>query len=118
VGAFLGYVILMLLEPGVIGQVMAGEIGGEKIGQDLLLMLALVLLTPLSMAFLTLILKGSVNRWANIVAAVAVMVFELVVLIDDLAQPQPYAYAILFGLVKVVVLALIIWYAWKSKQKA
>jgi hypothetical protein len=118
IGTFLAYIALMLLEPGVIGQVIAGEVGGTQIGQEVLMLFAIIALAPLTMAFLTLILRDSINRWANIIVSIAVMVVELAMLKDDLTQSKPYAFAILLGLAKVVVLALIVWYAWKSKQKA
>jgi len=118
VGTFVVYIVLMLLEPGIIAQVMTGKVGDITIGQEVLLLFAIIALAPLAMAFLTLIMNGSVSRWANSIVAIAILVFELVVLIGDLTQAQPYAYAVLLGISKIVILASIVWYAWKSKQKA
>lgn len=108
----------MLLEPGVIAKVMTGTVGDVTIGQEVLLLFAIIALAALAMAFLTLTLKMSVSRWANSIVAVAILVFELVVLIGDVTQTQPYAYAILLGISKIVILGSIVWYAWKSKQEA
>jgi len=114
--AFLVVMTLGAFEPGVIEQIMAGEIEGMKIGPELLLLLAILLLVPLVMAFLSLTLKDSINRWTNIILGIVFTVFQLAELIETLAQP--YAHAILMEISKVVAPALIVWYAWKSKQKA
>jgi len=114
--AFLAYTILTLMKPGVLEQVMAGEIEGLQIGPEILLLDAIIFLFPLVMAFLTLTLKNSTNRWANIIMGIVGVVLSLNGLSGDLAQP--YAYAILIWISKIVVDALIVWYAWKSKQKA
>jgi len=75
-------------------------------------------LVPLIMAFLSMTLKDSINRWANIIVGIVFTVFQVVALIEILTLPTVYAYAILMELSKVVAPALIVWYAWKSKQKA
>jgi len=113
--AFISYTILTLMKPGVLEQVMAGEIEGLQIGPEILLLDAIIFLFPLVMAFLTLTLKDSINRWVNIIMGTVGVVLSLVGLSGDLAQP--YAYAILIWISKVLVDALIVWYAWKSKQK-
>jgi hypothetical protein len=114
--AFLAVLSLGAFEPGAIEQVMAGEIGGIKITPELLLTLAILILVPLIMAFLSLTLKGSINRWANIVVGVVFVVLQLIALGEAVATPV--AWEILMEISKVVAPALIVWYAWKSKQKA
>jgi len=115
--ALVGYLVLMLVEPGVLEQfLLSGEIGGEKIGPELLLIFAIIVLVPLIMAFLSLTLKDSINRWANIIVGIVFVVFQLVALSEVVAQPS--AWTILMEISKLVAPALIVWYAWKSKQKA
>jgi hypothetical protein len=109
--AFLAYMMLTTLEPGVIEQIMAGEIEGMKIGPEILLLLAILLLVPLVMAFLSLTLKDSTNRWANIILGIVFAGLELLNLVELLANPS--AHRILMTLSKVVVAALIVWYAYK-----
>jgi len=77
---------------------------------------AVLLLIPLVMAFLSLTLKDSINRWANIIVGIVWIGLSL----TDLPKysTEPAAYAILLWLSGVVATALIVWYAWKSKQKA
>jgi len=112
----LASMLLMLLEPGVIEQILAGELEGVKIGPEVLLVLAIIVLVPLVMAFLSLTLKDSVNRWANIIVGVVYTGLGLKDLLKYLAGSS--AYATLLCLSGVVASALIVWYAWKSKQKA
>jgi len=115
--AFLVVMTLGSLEPDVLKNFLnTGEIGGMKIGPELLLVFAILLLVPLIMAFLSLTLKDSTNRWTNIIVGMVFTIFQLDALIETLAQPS--AWATLMELSKVVAPALIVWYAWKSKQKA
>jgi uncharacterized membrane protein len=71
------------------------------------------------MAFLSLTLKDSINRWANIILGIVFAGFTLIFgPIAFLAEPSAYdVYVILIGIVQFVAAALIVWYAWKSKQK-
>ena len=115
----LGSGFFMLWEPGVIEQIIAGEVLDTKITPEILLIDTIFLLIPLVMAFLSLTLKDSINRWANIIVGIIFAGLVLVVTIEDLArQDAYYAGLILVGIVEFVVAALIVWYAWKSKQKA
>jgi hypothetical protein len=109
--AFLVVLTLGLAEPGALEQLMAGEIGGMKITPELMLLLAILILTPLIMAFLSLTLKGSAIRWANIIVGLFYTGLQLFALVGNLAQPS--AWAILMEVAKVVAPALIVWYAWK-----
>jgi len=115
--ALLAYFILGIFEPDVLQQFLdTGEIEGMKVGPELLLLFAILMLVPLIMAFLSLTLMDSINRWTNIIVGIVFTVFQLVALIETLAEPS--AWATLMELSKVVAPALIVWYAWKSKQKA
>jgi len=91
----------------------------EEATPEWLLASAITLLIAPVMAFLSLTLKDSTNRWANIIVGIVFAGLGLGGAIDSLAKPSAY-YASLtpIGIVEVVVAALIIWYAWKSKQKA
>jgi Sec-independent protein secretion pathway component TatC len=111
--AFLAHQILALMEPGVIAQIMDGEVEGMKIETGLILLFAILFLIPLIMAFLSLTLKDSINRWANIiVGAVFAALF-----IGTIASVAKLSGEILMTFSTVVALSLIVWYAWKSKQK-
>jgi hypothetical protein len=116
--AFLTVLSLGSMEPGVLQTFLStGEIAGMEVTSEVLFVLAVLILVPLIMAFLSLAVKDAVNRWANIIVGVVYTVFQLFALAEIVASPSPYAYAVLLELTKVVVPALIVWYAWKSKQK-
>jgi uncharacterized membrane protein HdeD (DUF308 family) len=69
------------------------------------------------MAFLTVTLKSSISRWTNIIMGIVGVVLSFVGLSGELAQP--YAYAVLMWISKIVVDGLIVWYAYKwPKEKA
>ena len=118
-GATLAVGILGIFELGVLEQFIAtGEMAGEIIGPETLLVLAFFLLVPFVIAFLPLTLKDSINRWTNIILGIVFAVFGLLSPVEYLANQSDYlAYMTLIGIVQVVATALIIWYAWKSKQK-
>ena len=112
VGAFLAVMALGTMEPGVLDEfIKTGTIDGMKIGPEVLLLFAILLLIPLIMAFLSLTLKDSTNRWTNIILGIVFTIIQLVALAETLAQPS--AHEILMEISKVVAPALIVWYAWK-----
>jgi hypothetical protein len=116
---FVAVMTLGIMEPGVLNQFLeTGEIGGMKVGQELLLFFAVMMLVPLVMAFLSLTLKDSTNRWANVIVGIVFVGFQLFALAETLTLSTVYAYAVLMEAAKVVVPALVVRYAWKSKQKA
>jgi len=115
--ALLAYMTLGSLEKDVLKNfISTGEMGGIKIGPEILLLFAIVFLIPLVMAFLSLTLKDSVNRWANIIVGIVYIGLNFIDLTEVLAQLS--AWATLMILSKIVALVLVVWYAWKSKQKA
>ncbi len=103
----------MLWEEGVIEQIIEGELMGTKITPEIILIDIIFLLIPLVMAFLSLTLKDSINRWANIIVGI----FSIGLMLTGFAESTA-PYSILVNLSMIVVAALIVWYAWKSKQKA
>jgi hypothetical protein len=107
--------LIKLLEPGAIEQITAGQFEGQTISPELMLLLSVIFLIPLIMAFLSLVLRDSVNRWANIIVILVYLVFNLVLLARYLMNSS--AYAVLLNLTGDVAAVLIVWYAWKSKQK-
>ena len=85
-----------------------------KITSEVLLVFAVLMLVPLVMAILSLACpRDSRNRWANIIVGIVYTGFQVFMLVETLSGPS--AYAILMEVSKVVVPAVIVWYAWKSK---
>ena len=97
------------------------ELGEMQMSAGMFVFMALFWLIPLIMAFLSLILTDSANRWANIVLGIVFTVLNIWHLIMHLAEPsvEPSVHQILVIGSTVVVAALIAWYAWKwPKQEA
>jgi hypothetical protein len=109
----LGSGFFMLWEPGVIEDIIAGKVMGIDITPVILLIDIIFLLIPLAMAFLSLSLKDSINRWANIIVGV----FSIGLMLTGFAESTAL-YAILVNLSMIAAAVLIVWYAWKSKPKA
>jgi len=114
--------IFSLFAPGTIDEIRAGKgVMGEPITGGYLLASAIILLIPLVMAVLSLTLKDSLNRWANITAGIVFTAFSIFNSLGPEALAldlSVFAYMHLIDISMVVVTALIVWYAGKSKQKA
>jgi len=110
--AFLAHQILVLMEPGIIAQLMAGQAEGQKIGPELILFFAILMLAPLGMAFLSLTLKDSMNRWANIIVGAVFALLWFAGVVD--AVLSAYWGGALMTLSAAVASALIVWYAWRK----
>ena len=90
------------------GDFKAGEIGGLKIGQRMYFGMAILMVIPILMVFLSLTLKQPVNRWANIIVAVFFFGFNLIGL-----PTYPSAYDKFLIIVGLAFNVLTVWYAWK-----
>jgi len=111
--AFLAHQIIVLMEPGVIAQLMAGEAEGQKISPGMILFFSILILIPMMMAFLSLTLKDPLNRWVNtIVGAIFAVLWSFSVVE---AIQSAYWGGALMTLSAVVASALIVWYAWKHR---
>ena len=92
-----------------------GEAEGQKIGPELILFFAILMLVPLVMAFLSLTLKDSINRLVNIIVDTVFAALWFVGVVD--AAQSAYWGGALMTLSAVVASALIVWFAWKSNRK-
>jgi len=103
-----------LLRPGIIEQIIAGEVAGVQITQVFLLAAMALMTIPSLMIFLSLTLKAKANRWTNVIVGI----FEVFILIVFVIG-ESWAFYIFGTIVEVVLLSLIVWYAWKwPKQEA
>jgi hypothetical protein len=105
--------ILGFYAPGNIEELISGQIAGIQMTYGLLLGSALLMVIPTAMVFLSLTLQAKANRLVNIIVA---MVYIVVLGSTFLSGRNP-AYYILFAILKAVLLALIIWHAWKWPKK-
>ncbi len=90
------------------GDFKAGEIGGIQITQIMWLGLAIFLVIPIVMVFLSLTVQYPVIRWANIIVAIIFFGFNLIGL-----PTYPSAYDKFLIIVGLVFNVLTVWYAWK-----
>ncbi len=89
------------------GQFESGKIGGMQLTQGMWVGIAALMLSPIVMVVLTLTLKYPAIRWASIVAAGFLVVFNL------FGLPYKGAYDNFLIIVGFVFNALTVWYAWQ-----
>lgn len=102
--------VLAFYQPGNIEGIIAGEIGGMKFNQAFSLGSAIIMAIPSFMVFLSLTLKAKANRWTNIILGIFHWGVLLAVM---LFGPSAGIYYIFYIIVEAVLIALIVWYAWK-----
>jgi uncharacterized protein DUF6326 len=89
------------------GDFKAGEIGGVKMTQNRWLGVAILMMIPVVMVFLSLTLNYPVIRWANIIVAIVFFGFNLIGL-----PSYHSAYDRFLIIVGLVFNVLTVWYAW------
>ena len=102
-----------LYAPGKLAEILAGKM--EPLGpatQGVLVGVAIMMVVPSIMVFLSLVLPPALNRWANIVLGAAYTAIML------MTMPGAWAFYILLGIIEVVLTALIVWYAWNWPKRA
>ena len=90
------------------GDLTIGEIGGRQVTQGMWLGIAILMVIPSVMVFLSLTLAQPVNRWVNIIVAVFFFIFNLIGL-----PTYPSAYDRFLIVVGLVFNVLTVWYAWQ-----
>ena len=65
--------------------------------------------TAILMVFLSLSLKPKANRWANIIVGI----LQILVVLGSLFIGGAWVYYMFASIIEVVLLSLIVWYAWK-----
>ena len=115
--AYSAHMALSIFEPGVIKLITDGKM---QISEGTFIFSAFFAwLIPLTMAFLSVTLKDSANRRANIILGIVSTIGNIFhLLFEQLAQPsihmaQPSVHQLLLNLSAVAVTALIVWYAWR-----
>ena len=111
----LGNALLMLMESEVIEGIMIGVVGGMEISPAYLFMGAIMVWTPVAMAFLTWILEDQTSRRLNIVLGIVFAVLMCVELVEHAMKPT--GYGLLLGVSTVIAPALVAWYSYKWPKK-
>ena len=107
--------IKALFQPGIIEQIIAGEVEGILITPTLLWASAILMSIPSVMVLLSLTLKPQVNRRTNII----VSIFHIGLAINFMLMPGGWAYSYIYSVGQIVFLLLIVWSAWNwPKQEA
>ena len=106
--------IFGFFEPGSLESILDGKVWVMDITQTWALTGLLLMTIPSLMVFLSLAMNAKANRWTNIIVAA---LYILVAIGNPIGESWAYIY---FGsIVEVVLLSLIVWYAWKwPKQEA
>jgi len=92
------------------GDFKAGEMGskgGMTMTQNMLLGIAILMVIPILMVFLSVTLNQPVNRWVNIIVAVFFFLFNLVGL-----PTYPSLYDKFLIAVSLVFNIITVWHAW------
>jgi hypothetical protein len=92
---------------GFLEEMLAMTSNGAQIPEGFLLAAAIVLEIPIIMIFLTQALNVKVNRWANLIAAVFMIV---AIVSNNLAPDLDDLFYVVF---ECAALLLVIWYAWR-----
>ncbi len=87
----------------------------EAMGPGMLVFKALFWLVPLWLAFVSITVKGSSNRWVNFVLGIIFTILNIWHFVEHLAEPSVEQILIVGS--TVVVTALIAWYAWKLPKE-
>jgi len=105
--------IVSFSEPGVIDQIISEEIFEGMDPEQALFMMSLFWLIPLWMAFVSVILKNSINRWVNIILGIVFTILS----IWHITQPCcEMAHQKLIVGSTIVVSALIVWLAYRWQE--
>ena len=113
---FSGAMILTLFTPGIINNIIAGELGGMELSTGFLIMMSLFWIVFLSMAFLTLILKDKINRYTNGVLGIFFTIYMIYDMYMALSM-QEFSGSNLLQVFGLIFSFLIFWHAWKWPKK-
>ena len=97
-----------LYMPGSIEDLLAGKVWEFEISQTFLLVGLASVTIPALMIFLSVALPAKVNRWTNIIVSVVYIPYTLFNLVGE-----AWLHMIFGAVVEVVLLLLMIRYAWK-----
>lgn len=96
-------------KPGTIEDILLGKVFTFDITPAFILVALVSVSIPALMIFLSLALPARVNRWTNIVVAILYIPYSLF----NLAGAESWTHYYFGATVEVVLLALVLWYAWK-----
>jgi hypothetical protein len=116
---FSAYMFLRFLEPGIIEGIISGQFGKNQsqLSEGYLFYLAIFWFIPMIMAFLSLTLKDSANRWTNFVLGIILVLAFIYGLVESASRGHSAA-VLVDKSIGLAAAALIAWHGWKwPKQK-
>ena len=103
-----------LFQPGSLEHILDGKVWVLDITQAWALSALIMMTIPSLMIFLSLVLPPKANRWTNIIVAVLYLLISI-----GNSIGETWYYYFLGSAVESVLLALVVWYAWRwPKQEA
>ena len=103
--------VIRYMEPGMLEDIINGTLD-IPMTEEMLAMMAVMMMIPIFMVFLSLELPYKVNRLANIIIAIFFIIMDGIGFI--ITRPL---YENILGIGYVVFCVLIVWYAWKWKSQ-
>ncbi len=101
--------VVTLMDPNLLKQFLAGNVGSIAVSQGFLLGAAVLVEIPISMVLLSRVLNYRANRWANIIAGVTMTAVQLL----SLVVKSPAPYYIFFSVIEIASTSAVLWFAWK-----
>jgi len=95
-----------LFKPGKLASMQAGQTPLGPTTRTILLAFSIVMAIPSVMVFLSLVLKPSINRQANIILGSAYTVIIV------LTMRGAWGFYLFLGFIEAALTALVVWYAW------
>jgi hypothetical protein len=106
--------IIWFIEPGILEQIMTtGEMLSEKLSAGKIIFFALWWIVPLCMAFLTQVLKHSLNCWMNLSLGILFALFTIYYFISHIITGWFTVANLIILIFLFIVSILIAWYGWK-----
>jgi hypothetical protein len=103
--------IFGFFKPGVIKDILVGKVFVFDISQTYLMSALMLMTIPVLMVYLSLALPARANRYANIGLG-AIYIFITL----GLAAGESWAYYVIGSVVEAVLLAQVVWTAWRWPQ--
>ena len=101
---------LVVVSPGVMKEFLrSGEYNGMQVTDAVTVQLAIFVIVPLAMAYLTTVLPLVVARWTNVVLGLVMAVFDGMDLVDHLGGGAAFGGEVLLTMTMVVVSLLVAW---------
>jgi len=104
--------VVTLMDPALLRQFLAGDIGSVHISQGFLLGAGILVEIPMAMVLVSRILGRRPNRWANIAAGTTMTAVQLL----SLVVKTPTLYYAFFSVIEIALTSAIVWYAWRWRK--